>query len=174
MDKFILRAQLRAVLPNGASLHASTVAQNGSALVFLAPSGGGKTTIMKKMCGDGWGLIADDSVVISKGTDGCIRALPCGSLKQSIGTDRICGATLKALYFVEKGSPPAVLKISSQYACYRILNSNSLMAYGHINEREQKQVRSFIRYLFGTLPSYIIRYSLKDSCNDMLVSLSHV
>lgn len=162
MDRFILRAQLRAVLPNGVVLHASSVAENDSAFVFLAMSGGGKSTIMSKLTQERYGAIADDSVVIALGTDGVVRCLPCGSMKQNMGTEKIDGAVLETIYFVEKGSPGFRHRVSAEYAFYRAVKISSIMAYGNILPEEQKQAIVFLKKLFKLFPAYIIRYGFQE------------
>ena len=162
MDRFILRAQLRAVLPEGVVLHASSVAENDVASIFLAMSGGGKSTIMSKLTRERYGAIADDSVVIARGTDGVVRCLPCGSMKQNMETDRIDGAVLKTIYFVEKGAPGFRYRISGKYAFYRAVNLSSIMAFGNILPEEQKQAMAFLKELFHLFPVHIIRYGIQE------------
>lgn len=162
MDRFILRAQLRAVLPEGVVLHASSVAENDSASIFLAMSGGGKSTIMSNLSMERFGAIADDSVVISRGTDGVVRCLPCGSMKQNMETEKIDGAVLKTVYFVEKGSPGFRYRISGEYAFYRAARLSSIMAFGNIQREEQKQAMAFLKELLRLFPVYIIRYGLQE------------
>ena len=168
MDRFILRAQLRAVLPNGVVLHASSVAENDSASVFLAMSGGGKSTITSRLSQDRYGAIADDSAVIARGTDGVIRCLPCGSMKQNMGTEKIDGAALKTIYFVEKGTPGFSCRISAEYAFYRAVRISSIMAFGNILPEEQKQATAFLKELFSLFPAYIIRYGLQEDPRTIL------
>ncbi len=162
MDRFILRAQLRAVLPGGVVLHASSVAESDSASIFLALSGGGKSTIAGKLTRERYGAIADDSVVIARGTDGVVRCLPCGSMKQNMGTEKIHGAVLKTIYFVEKGSPGFRYRVSPEYAFYRAARLSSIMAFGNILPEEQKQAMAFLKELFRSFPAYVIRYGLKE------------
>ncbi len=162
MDRFILRAQLRAVLPDGVVLHASSVGENNAAFLFMAQSGGGKSTVMRKLAMERFGAIADDSTVIALGTDGAVRCLPCGSMKQNMGTERIDGAVLKAVYFVEKGMPGFRYRISAEYAFYRAMRISSIMAYGEILLEEQRQARVFLRRLFEMFPAYIVRYGFQE------------
>ena len=169
MDRFILRAQLRAVIPNGVVLHASSVAEKDSAHIFLARSGGGKSTIMNELARERFGAIADDSVVISRGTDGVIRCLPCGSMKQNMGTEKIDGAVLETIYFVEKGSPGCRCRVSAEYAFYRTMRESSIMAYGNIFPEERRQAAAFLKELFGSFPAYIIRYGLKKDPKAFLL-----
>ena len=169
MDRFILRAQLRAVLPNGVVLHASSVAEDDSAFVFLARSGGGKSTIMSKLTEKRFGAIADDSLVIARGTDGVVRCLPCGSMKQFSGTENIDAAPLKTFYFLEKGSPAHRYRISPQYAFYRAMMGSTIMAYGHVAKNEQKQTSAFLAELFNSVPAYILRYGINEDPAHLLI-----
>ncbi|NOQ23228.1 MAG: hypothetical protein GQ565_11345 [Candidatus Aegiribacteria sp.] len=169
MDRFLLRAQLRAVLPGGVVLHASSVAENDAAFVFLAQSGGGKSTIMSKLTQKLFGAIADDSLVIARGTDGVVRCLPCGSMKQYAGTENIDGATLKAFYFLEKGSPACRRLITPEYAFYRTMRGSTIMAYGHITKNEQRQAAAFLAELFNSFPAYILRYGIHEDPERLLI-----
>ncbi len=102
-QRFLFRAQTRAVLPHGAILHASSVELDGKAVVFLAPSGGGKSTIALNLAQTNFFLLADDTLILADGTDFVTRCLPCGSLKLTTGLTDFTPANLKALVFVEKG-----------------------------------------------------------------------
>jgi hypothetical protein len=48
----------------GTVLHASAVEVGGQALAFVAPSGGGKSTMATLLCADGAGLITDDVLAV--------------------------------------------------------------------------------------------------------------
>ena len=50
----------------GAVLHASAVEVDGQALAFVAPSGGGKSTMATLLCADGAGLITDDVLAVDR------------------------------------------------------------------------------------------------------------
>jgi hypothetical protein len=54
-------------LRGATTLHASAVAVDGRALVFVGESGQGKSTLAALMCGAGAGLITDDLLVVSGG-----------------------------------------------------------------------------------------------------------
>jgi len=172
MDRFILRAQLRAVLPGGVVLHASSVAEDDRALVFLALSGGGKSTVMGKLSKKWFGAIADDSVVVARGTDGVIRCLPCGSMKQGTGIENIHGARLNAFYFLEKGSPGILLPVSPEYACYRAMRYSPIMALHHVDRTEQNQAVNFLRELLFSFPSFVLRYHVSEDPADLILNRS--
>ena len=168
MDRFILRVQMRAVLPEGVVLHASSVAADDRAFVFLAPSGGGKSTVMNKLCGKTFGALADDSVIVAKGTDAVIRCLPCGSMKQNVGTENIHAAALRAFCFVEKGPNSVKFRINGRYAFYRAMRHSSIMAYNDITPEEQRQAAGFLARLFISFPVYIFRYGINDAPEELL------
>jgi serine kinase of HPr protein (carbohydrate metabolism regulator) len=170
MTKFLLRAQLRAVLPNGVLLHASTVVVNDLACVFLAPSGGGKSSLRRSLTlfnGD-FAAISDDSVIISEGTDGVIRCLPCASLKQIAGTELIKGAPLDRFFFLEKGLPQMKRSVSREYAFYRAVRTSSILALGTISRAEQIMAYSFLKKLFCSFYSYILRWDIDNDPAEMI------
>lgn len=171
MTRFLLRAETRAVLPHGCVLHASCVAENDRACLFLAPSGGGKSTVMRTLCNKGFHVIADDSVVVVRGTDGVIRCLPCGTMKQTTRRENIPGAPLSALFFLEKGSSNSVFPVDPAYAFYRAIRIRSIMAYGNIDSEEQEQTRLFLEKLFLRFPARVFSYKLADDPAEMIRGL---
>jgi hypothetical protein len=168
MNRSILRAQLNAVLPNGVVLHASVVAEPGGAYVFLAPSGGGKSTVMSVLTKKHFGAIADDSVVIARGTDGVIRCLPCGTMKQNAGTEKIDPAPLKTFFFLEKKGPILKTAINPRYAFYRSMRCSSIMALDLLPREQRRQARIFLEKLFYAFPSFILRYDTLLHPSDIL------
>jgi len=168
MNRFILRAQTRAVLPQGVVLHASAVAEDNASHLFLAPSGGGKSTLMNKLSRSMFGAIADDSAVVARGTDGVIRCLPCGSMKQGTGVEDIHGAPLYGIYFIEKGTPSLVLRIEPEYAFYRAVSTSPIMAWPHLEQQEQKQTLRFLESLMHLFPVYILRYDISQDPENLI------
>jgi len=168
MDRFILRAQTRAVLPHGVVLHASAVAENNISHLFLAPSGGGKSTLMSKLSRSMFGAIADDSVVVARGTDGIIRCLPCGSMKQATGIEDIQGAPLYGIYFIEKGTPSLVFPVEPEYAFYRAVSTLPVLAWPHLEPHEQKQALRFLESLMHLFPVHILRYDISQDPEHLI------
>ncbi|MDW8398280.1 MAG: hypothetical protein RMK90_06890, partial [Acetobacteraceae bacterium] len=46
-------------------LHASCAAREGEAVLLLGPPGSGKSDLLLRLLGLGWGLVADDQVLLS-------------------------------------------------------------------------------------------------------------
>ena len=61
-------------------IHAATLSRSdgASALLFIGPSGAGKTTVTMNLARRGWGFLSDDSVVLSE-SDGKFQARPLRS-----------------------------------------------------------------------------------------------
>ena len=45
-------------------VHGSCAAREGAAVLILGPSGAGKSDLLLRLLGRGWGLVADDQVVV--------------------------------------------------------------------------------------------------------------
>lgn len=170
-QRFLFRAQTRAVLPRGAVLHASSVELDGKAVVFLASSGGGKSTIALNLAQKNFFLLADDTLILADGTDNVTRCLPCGSLKLTTGLTDFAPADLKALVFLEKGENPVFTRVSPQYACYRALRIESIIGVRDLKREEVKQLRLYLKQIFTLFPTYILRYSLRV---DPSIFINHV
>jgi hypothetical protein len=75
------RGQVRALLCDlrgGLAVHASAVAVEGRAVLFVGSSGAGKSTAAAHLClAHGAQLLADDATLIEVGTNSGSRVLPC-------------------------------------------------------------------------------------------------
>jgi serine kinase of HPr protein (carbohydrate metabolism regulator) len=58
------------------TLHASTVASNGRAVVISGPSGSGKSDLALRMFDRGFGLVSDDQTILRRDGDRLIAAAP--------------------------------------------------------------------------------------------------
>ncbi len=167
MRKSILRAQARAVRGRGAVFHASAFVHDEKGILFLAPSGGGKSTAASILGKCGYEILGDDSTIVSKGTDNIWRVIPCASWKRQSGkhTDPI---ELGSLIILEKGEPGFISRISATYATYRLLREGSLMAYGDITPGERPDFRNSVLEICASFPASVLRYSEPDSLPELL------
>lgn len=167
MRKSILRAQARAVKGRGAVFHASAVLHEGKGVLFLAPSGGGKSRAAAILRNNGFQILGDDSTVVSRGTDGVWRVIPCASWIWESG-QRPDPVELGYLVILEKGEPGLKSRLSPAYASYRILRERSLMAYGDVTPEERPDFRRTVTEVSIKFPVYVLRYSLTDSLPQLL------
>ena len=167
MDKFILRAQARAVAGRGLVMHASAAEINNRGFVFLSPSGGGKTTIANILGHEGYGIIAEDSVILSRGTDGTMRLFPCASFQWSYRF-KPQSCELFCFIFLEKGKPELFYRLGSSYCVYRAIRQKQMMAYGDMNSDEKRVMRNDLTILFNEFPCYALRFSLDSQISNLL------
>lgn len=170
MPKSIRRIQNRAVLGRGVVLHASAAVVDGRGILFLAPSGGGKSTTADTLERFGMDILGDDSTVISEGTDGVWRVIPCAVYSWSTG-NRPPARELHELIFLEKGEPACLRRTCSVYAAYRMLREDSIISVNEMEPRERRVLRDTARLLCRTLPVYILRWSRPDSLRRILMEL---
>lgn len=167
MRKSILRIQSRAVSGRGAVFHSSAILHEQKGILFLAPSGGGKSTAAAILERNGFEVLGDDSTVVSKGTDNIWRVIPCASWKLQSGKcpDPV---ELGTLLFLEKGNPELLERITPMYASYRILHKNQLMAYLDLPGDERSPLRASVMEICRSFPSYILRYSKTEVLRSLM------
>lgn len=168
MPKSIRRVQNRAVLGRGVVLHASAAVVDGRGILFLAPSGGGKSTTADTLERFGMDILGDDSTVVSKGTDGVWRMIPCAVYTWSTGS-RPPARELHELVILEKGEPACLRRTCSAYAAYRILREDSIISVCEMDPWERRVLRDTVQLLCSTLPVYILRWSRPDSLRRILI-----
>lgn len=161
MRKSILRAQTRAVMDRGAVFHASAVKHQNEGILFLAPSGGGKSTMAEILGSMGFVVLGDDSSIVSKGTDGVWRIIPCASWRWQTDAE-IIPVRLHCLVFLEKGAPDTVMRVAPGYSAYRILRDRLLMSYLDLRQEERPALRGSVARICREHPSYVLRRS-RDS-----------
>lgn len=167
MPKSIRRVQNRAVLGRGVVLHSSAAVIDGKGVVFLAPSGGGKSTTVQALAMTDAEILGDDSTVVSRGTDGVWRMIPCAVFTWFTGK-RPSARKLDKLMILEKGEPALLKTVDPIYARYRILRENSIMAHGEMEPEERTVLRRVVRELCSKFPVTILRWSEPNSLQRVL------
>lgn len=167
MPKSIRRVQNRAVLGRGVVLHASAAVVNGKGVLFLAPSGGGKSTVAYVLEEFSMEIVGDDSTVVSRGTDGVWRIIPCAVFTWFTGK-RPSAFKLDHLMILEKGEPALLKALDPLYAAYRILREESIMAHVEMEPGERSMLRETVRELCGVFPVHVLRWSEPVSLRNRL------
>lgn len=160
-DKPILKVETLAVLGRGAVLHASCVAFEGRAFVFLAKSGGGKTTISRILERAGGTVIGDDVTIVSRGTDGVLRAMPCGSFRPDSIT-RPPAAVLSRFFFLEFGNLVKIPLLDDTYAFYRAMRQSQVMVMRYLDPADAIAASEGMREAVRRAGAGILRFSLED------------
>ncbi|MBN1434601.1 hypothetical protein JW921_07565 [Candidatus Fermentibacterales bacterium] len=118
------RAQMAALRGRGLLVHASSALVAGRALLFLAPSGGGKSTLAGRLHVMGHQAMGDDETALIIREDGRIDALATMGFQVLFGRPlEVKCAPLAAVCFLEKGRPIALVEVGKTYALYRLFRS---------------------------------------------------
>ncbi len=160
-DKPILKVETLAVLGRGAVLHASCVAFDGGARVFLARSGGGKSTVSRMLEEAGGTVIGDDVTIVSLGTDGVLRAMPCGSFRPD-SPSRPAAAAISRFYFLEFGNLLRIPLLDCGYAFYRAMRQSQVMVMRHLDPADRIAVAGSMREVLAKAGAGVLRFSLGD------------
>lgn len=106
-----------------ATLHASTVALNGTATLLIGNSGSGKTTLTGFLMNDGFDVVADDITPI-KATDQMVYSYP-GALSVKQGAVAVLSPFFKSLNAI----PPVIHHAQKGPIRYLPLNFKGLQGY---------------------------------------------
>jgi len=159
-ERIICRALNRAVIPSGALVHSACAVRNCYGTLFIAPSGGGKTTLLNRLVTEGGlTIVEDDETVLSRGTDGRTRCLPSHRIRLATGIDSAAFAYLKNFVFLEKGNPPSLKRVSPSYALYRSFRENSYIGFHLLTPVEKRQLTGFMYSVFAVFPCFVFSYS---------------
>ncbi|OGG18169.1 hypothetical protein A3D78_04230 [Candidatus Gottesmanbacteria bacterium RIFCSPHIGHO2_02_FULL_39_14] len=126
---FILKKLL---MNHGFILHASAASINGKANIFLAPSGGGKSTITKFLP-DYIKTIGDDNIIIRKHNNEYMVFQTPFEEKNRLNKNNV-GYKLKNIYFLKKSTKTAVTKIYDKDQKYKKLLSSILAGKNDIQK----------------------------------------
>lgn len=151
----------------GAIIHAAIAAKNDVAVAFMAPSGGGKSTVLSHLP-DSWLRLADDAALVWRDATGTPYASPLPTRSVLIGSKHAVSGTtpwrlslsapLKALFFLEKGPSPALEPISKAQLFLRLYAA--LLVFiprdkGAIIKK--RRMFTLAEKLSQTIPSWILR-----------------
>jgi hypothetical protein len=142
-------------------LHAAGVVHNARSHVFVGPSGAGKTTIARAAGDRGWGILADDGLIVRRMPDGGFRAfrtpwrmsLPTGEQSQG---EQLDSAGLSTLFFIEHGTRERWTRLTPLEAV-AMLAGNSM---GPLRQYDGAGHADTIFDLLGQLGSQVPSYHL--------------
>ena len=138
-------------------LHAASVMDDGKAYLFIAPSGGGKTTICSLAEEMGIKVLNDEICVVKKGEDGFLA----GELPSFFDVQDNLG--IEAIFFLEKSRINRVEELSTVEAIRRTLPQATCFHYGHVPGREKvsyrKHVFKFLNTLFQDVDFGLLKFN---------------
>lgn len=145
-----------ASLPKGIILHAAGVSKARRGCVFLAPSGGGKTTAVQIIdkYERGINILSDDQILLVKKDDSVYNIL--GILQSDSTKWRTIGKKnieLKALFFLRQASDTYVKMIKKVEALRKIFEL-TMPFCSDMGRRANKNRFYFLSHLVDQLPTY--------------------
>ncbi len=124
---------------NGLAFHASTVVKNGLALVFLAPSGGGKSTTAGMLESQGYKHLGDDVIFFRKnGSKWFVYGTPL--VEKKYKPIKFVGEKVK-FFFIEKSQGFALKKLESSLALKSLLPQ--VLTFDRLDKNIFENVRDF-------------------------------
>jgi hypothetical protein len=165
----VLRAALcDALAPHGALLHAAGAVVRGKAVLFIAPSGGGKSTL-SNLIGESFPLLSDETICLRPSREGSGEYLAYGTCFWSSLSPRSgphSGFPIAALCFLEKG-PLRCVPLGKRQAL------RGLLAEYHLREAPSAAFESlnFAHQILARVPAHRLRFPLGADLASLLDSL---
>jgi hypothetical protein len=157
----MLLLEARALLGRGVLMHASAVAFGDRCWLFLARSGGGKTTIAFLLEKAGGTAVGSDTAIVCRGTDSVIRAMSCGSFAPA-REGRPPATRLEKLVFLEKGPLAGPIPLDPSYAGFRIRRQGQLMILDSLTPPEREATSLCMKEILAECGCVILRFDLGD------------
>lgn len=161
MTKPLLLVEARALLGRGVLLHASAVAFADGCRLFLAPSGGGKTTISLMLEEAGGLAIGSDTTLVCRGTDSVLRAMSCASFAPArIG--RPPATRLSKLVILEKGPLLRPIELDPGYAAWRLFRQGQIMILDSLDPPERELASACLHEIICECGCEMLRFDAAD------------
>lgn len=165
--------QAGVLLGRGSLLHASSAAHAGRGVLFLAPSGGGKSTVVGALSHLGWTPISDDKSVVCQNSAGNNVIYPARVDRLWGDGDALPSAALDAAVFVDLGGSFEAGPCGNRYFFYRLFRDYSLWAdledllHPHADRPE---AREDLREIMWRVPKLRISYDARSQNQRSKVS----
>jgi len=157
--------QASVLLGRGSLLHASSAAHEGRGALFLAPSGGGKSTAVGALSHLGWSPVSDDKTVVCRNSAGKNVIYPARVDRLWGDGDALPSAALDAAVFVDMGSSFEAWACDDGYFFYRLFRDYTLWAdleeMLHPHE-DRPEAREDLRAILRPVPKLRIVYDARS------------
>jgi hypothetical protein len=139
---------------NSVFLHAAGVSLDGKGLIFLAPSGGGKTTIANFARNSGFKIISDELLLVKEQLgEFSFFPFPLNHIlgKSRKVSDFFVGKNVAGVYFLKKGKSIGINALSLFTCLGRGFPQAAYFFNNHLTDSELQSRR---RYIFAFLESF--------------------
>jgi energy-coupling factor transporter ATP-binding protein EcfA2 len=170
MNKPLLKVESLALMGRGVVLHGSSVETPSGAVVLLARSGGGKSTVARMLAGSGLRLIGDDVTLVARGSDSVLRAMPCGSYIPG-GGQRPGACALHRLALLEFGPFLYIPRLDPVCALYRCMRQSQIMIFRSLSTEERATVTASLSEIIEERGCGLLRFSLDTDPGEISEAL---
>ncbi len=160
------------VRDHGLLLHGSAGVRRGRAYLFLAPPGGGKSTLAA-LCDDaGIPVLADEfALLLEKDCRFYVRPLVRQSREDLARVPVGEESLLRKLFFLEKGGDPNAVALTSVAAVARTLKESAVFGFERWSPSERLVALDRVIRLFRAVPAYVLHFSRDDRFWDVIDAL---
>ena len=159
-----LSAICEAARTRGFVLHGSGIVRHGKANLFLASSGGGKSTVASLSEDDGALVLADEFALVVESPSGFhIRPLPrqAPTIPASVPLGE--RSRLRNAFFLEKASHPRLEPISALMAAARCLKEAGILGFEAWPPSHRQAALDRLFRLFRAVPAYVLHFRKDNS-----------
>lgn len=160
-----LRLLSEAVVSHGLLLHGSAVARKNRSYVFLAGSGGGKSTLSSICERAGLRVLADDGALVLEKEPGFhVRPMPRQARVPPADVPIGDASLLEGVFFLAKaGYCSNVEPVTPLGALKRCLREHSVLGFVNMTPTERHEVLGRLFRLFRTVPAYVLHFRKDNS-----------
>ncbi len=145
-------------------LHAAGVSRGGRSYLFLAPSGGGKSTLCAICDSEGVPVFGDDqTLVLEKQGAFYLRPMPRQTCAPVAWVDMGEHCLIRRAFFLSKAREPGVSPVAPLTAVRRCLSQDQVTALMFMPPEERRGVLERVLRLFRTVPAYVLRFRKDNS-----------
>ena len=167
-----IKSVAAAVRGHALVLHAAAVVRNGGTYVFVARTGGGKSTLAALCDADGLPVVGDDGVlVLEKNEAFYVRPLPRQTGAPSFSAPLGDGVRPRGAFFLVQADEPRIEPVGPLGAVARCLEDNTLFGFRHAGPAERKVMLDRLIRFFVTMPAYVLRFALDARFWDVIDGL---
>ncbi len=157
---FALQAELNIMM-----LHASSVEREGKAYLFIAPSGGGKTTLSKRMEQSGYKLLSEECSPVSFSGGKFLT----GSQPSFLGADKEKNYEVAGMYILEKAEDDSIGPIPVNEAIAKAFPETMVHFFDLVPEEAKKRSREknffFLEKAFNSVAFGRFRFAREGAVN---------
>lgn len=162
-DAALITRVIRASMDYALVLHAAGVSRQERSYLFLAPSGGGKSTLSAICDSEGLSVFGDDqTLVLEKQGAFYLRPMPRVACAPVAWLDMGEHCLIRRAFFLSKSREPSVSPIAPLAAVRRCLIQDQVTALMFMTPEERRGVLDRVLRLFLAVPAYELRFR-KDS-----------